>query len=56
MDCDTCEWETLLPEDSFEIFTTSGANHFSMMKVLHAKTLSESIESALIGQKSWDIG
>lgn len=48
-DFGTCGWEILLPEDSFQIFCTKGANHFSMMKGTHAKTLSEFIEIALIG-------
>ncbi|KAB2579259.1 Non-reducing polyketide synthase pks27 [Lasiodiplodia theobromae] len=48
-DFGTCGWETLLPEDCFEVFRATGANHFSMMKGEHAKRLSEFIEIALIG-------
>lgn len=48
-DFGTCEWKTLLPEDSFEIFCAERANHFSMMKGEHAEKLSEFIEIALIG-------
>lgn len=48
-DFGTCGWETLLPEECFEVYRATGANHFSMMKGEHARRLSEYIEIALMG-------
>jgi thioesterase domain-containing protein len=49
MDFGLCGWESLLPQEDCKIFCVEGANHFSMMKGEHAKTLSEYIEVALMG-------